>query len=119
LIGKTIVYFKLENKIVYKLDYMFLKKRRLKYQDFIKNVEMETMQKPKVKPKIQALLDKMNPRVEKKKIDFIKPQTEDEWKKVHKMNEDGMKKKHTKVKKDIIKTVTNYILLELETCKMF
>ena len=44
---------------------MFLKKRRLKYQDFINNVEMEAMQKPKNKPKVQALLDKINPPIEK------------------------------------------------------
>jgi len=44
---------------------MFLKKRRLKYQDFINNVEVEAMRKPKTKPKIQTLLDKINPPVEK------------------------------------------------------
>ena len=74
---------------------MFLKKRRLKYQDFINNVEMETMPKPKNKPKVQALLNKINPPVEKNdkmKQEFIKPQTEDEWQKFHKINEDGMKK---------------------------
>jgi hypothetical protein len=56
---------------------------------------METMQKPKNKPKVQALLNKINPPVEKndkKKQEFIKPQTEDEWQKFHKINEDGMKK---------------------------
>jgi hypothetical protein len=74
---------------------MFLKKRRLKYQDFINNVEMDAMPKPKNKPKVQALLDKINPpieKIDKVKQEFIKPQTEDEWQKFHKMNEDGMKK---------------------------
>jgi hypothetical protein len=74
---------------------MFLKKRRLKYQDFINNVEMETMQKTKIKPKMQALLNKVNPpteKIDKVKQEFIKPQTEDEWRKFHKINEDGMKK---------------------------
>ena len=44
---------------------MFLNKRRLKYQDFINNVEVEAMRKPKTKPKIQTLLDKINPPIEK------------------------------------------------------
>ena len=82
---------------------MFLKKRRLGYADFINNVEMGTMQKPKIKPKIQALLDKINPPINKSetiqkpkndnmKQPFIKPKTDEEWKQFHKMNEDGMKK---------------------------
>ena len=82
---------------------------------------MEAMQKPKNKPKVQALLDKINPpieKVQKLKQEFIKPQTEDEWQKFHKMNEDGMKKL-MKVKKDIIRIITNYLLLGLVMCKMF
>jgi len=74
---------------------MFFKKRKLRYQDFINNVEMETITKPKNKPKIQALIDKLTPpinKIDEVKQEFIKPQTEDEWQKFHKMNEDGVKK---------------------------
>ena len=77
---------------------MFLKKRRLNYKDFINNVEFrhpagfsfrrnEPMQKPNIKPKIQALLNKINPPVVNKiKQNFIKPQSEEEWQNFHKIN---------------------------------
>jgi iron uptake system EfeUOB component EfeO/EfeM len=51
------------------------------------------MQKTTIKPKIKALLDKINTpfeKIDKVKQTFIKPQTEDEWQKFHKINEDGI-----------------------------
>lgn len=87
---------------------MFLKKRRMDYADFVNSMNSNNiMRKPKIKPKIQALLDKIKPpvdspegtaflqndnKINKIKNKFVKPKTDDEWRNFHKINEDGMKK---------------------------
>ena len=76
---------------------MFLKKKKLRYQDLLNNnTSMQTMQTmPKIKTpdKIQKLINEIRPKtIEKIKQEFVKPKTSEEWSTFHKMNEDGMKK---------------------------
>ena len=101
---------------------MFLKKRKYTYQDFLNNniQTKKPMNKPETMPKIQTLLNKINPPVDeiKKTItdkpiinksfinkiidkiidkpnDTVKqfniPNTSEEWSNFHKINEDNMK----------------------------
>lgn len=46
---------------------MFLRKRRLTYQDFLKNTQTTTtpIKKPETTPKMQALLNKTKPHIDK------------------------------------------------------
>ena len=86
-------------KYFYKLNYMFLKKRRYKYQDFLNN-SIQTkppIKQPEPLPKIQKIINKINPpenKIDKSTIKpiFIKPKTDEEWREFHKRNEEGMKK---------------------------
>ncbi len=75
---------------------MFSRKRRLDYTDIIESTgSVQQMPKPKQMPKINKLLETINPQneiEEESRIPFQRPNTSNEWLKFHKMNEEGMSK---------------------------
>ena len=72
---------------------MFLKKKKIRYEDLLNNSSTQAMQKYKPNEKIKKIIEEVKPKIiEELKPKFIKPKTDEEWKAFHKMNEEGMKK---------------------------
>ena len=76
---------------------MFLKKKRkFDYTEMINNKPLQKWDKPLIKPKLQAIINKITPPIQKIETNtFIMPKTNDEWYQFHKNNEDNMKKAYS------------------------